>query len=173
MRYLVAKYGLPDHWYPADIVKRARVDEYLSWHSSNLRIGAAELIFSKAGKKFTHPVNFYAACLQVFMPSLLGKEGDPERLAQLEALLGKSKKMLETYFLKDHKFICGDQISIADLQAVCELTQFWVAGSDPCEGRPTLARWMGDVQTTLKPHFDEVHNMVYMARDREIFKGKL
>ena len=107
------------------------------------------------------------------MPSLLGKEGNPERTCQLEALLGKCKKMLETYFLKDHKFICGDEISIADLQAVCELTQFWVAGSDPCEGRPTIARWMGEVQSTLGPSFDEVHKMVYMARDRGIFKGKL
>ena len=110
---------------------------------------------------------------QVFMPNLLGREGNPERLAQLEALLGKSKKMLETYFLRDRRFICGDEISIADLQAVCELTQFWVAGADPSEGRPVIARWMDDVQTTLQPHFDEVHNMVYMARDRGIFKGKL
>ena len=47
LRYLVTKYKLPDHWYPADVAKRARVDEYLSWHCSNLRIGAAELIFSK------------------------------------------------------------------------------------------------------------------------------
>ena len=47
LRYLVTQYKLPDHWYPADVHQRARVDEYLSWHSSNLRIGAAELIFSK------------------------------------------------------------------------------------------------------------------------------
>ena len=105
------------------------------------------------------------------MPNLLGREGNPERLAQLEALLGKSKKMLETYFLRDRRFICGDEISIADLQAVCELTQFWVAGADPSEGRPVIARWMDDVQATLQPHFDEVHNMVYMARDRSL-QGK-
>ena len=47
LRYIVTRYNLPDHWYPADVTKRARVDEYLSWHCSNLRIGAAELIFSK------------------------------------------------------------------------------------------------------------------------------
>ena len=47
LRYLVTKYRLPDHWYPTDVAKRARVDEYLGWHSSNLRVGAAELIFSK------------------------------------------------------------------------------------------------------------------------------
>ena len=107
------------------------------------------------------------------MPNLLGKEPNPERMIQLEKLLNKSKKMLGTYFLKDRKFICGSEISIADIQAVCELTQFWVAGADPCQDQPVIARWMSDVQTTLQPHFDEVHKMVYMARDRGIFKGKL
>ena len=109
----------------------------------------------------------------MFLPNLLGREANPERLSQLEALLGKSKKSIENYFLKDRKFIGGSEISIADLQAVCELTQFWVAGCDPCEGRPIIARWMSDVQSALQPHFDEVHKMIYMARDRGIFKGKL
>lgn len=107
------------------------------------------------------------------MPKLLGKEANPERINQLEMLLNKSKKMMETYFLKDRKFICGGEISIADLQAVCELSQFWVVGADPCEGRPTIARWMNDVVTTLQPHFDDVHKMIYMARDKGIFKAKL
>lgn len=107
------------------------------------------------------------------MPNLLGREGNPERLSQLEGLLGKSKKTLESYFLKDRKYICGNEISIADLQAVCELTQFWVTGVDPCEDTPVLAQWMKNVQDILQPHFDEVHDMVYMVRDRGIFKGKL
>lgn len=29
-----------DHWYPKDPAKRAKVDEYLDWHHSNLRQGA-------------------------------------------------------------------------------------------------------------------------------------
>ena len=107
------------------------------------------------------------------MPKLLGKEADPERMTLLEKLLHKSKKMMETYFLKDHKFICGNEISIADIQAVCEFSQFWVVGTDPCEGRPVLAQWMKDVEGELQPHFDEVHKMIYMARDKGIFKAKL
>ena len=81
--------------------------------------------------------------------------------------------MLESYFLKDYKFIHSDEISIADLQAVCEFSQFWVAGVDPFEDRPRLAQWMNDCQKELQPHFDEVHKMVYVARDKGIFKGKL
>ena len=37
MTYLVDKYHLPDHWYPKDLQKRAKVDEYLHWHHNNLR----------------------------------------------------------------------------------------------------------------------------------------
>ena len=41
MRYLVSKYNLPDHWYPSNPECRARVDEYLDWHHTNTRAGAA------------------------------------------------------------------------------------------------------------------------------------
>ena len=47
LKYLVAKYSLPDHWYPKDITRRAKVDEYLSWHTANLRLGAAGFMFNK------------------------------------------------------------------------------------------------------------------------------
>lgn len=47
LRYLVAKHDLPDHWYPTDIQQRAKVNQYLSWHISNLRVGAAGTLFLK------------------------------------------------------------------------------------------------------------------------------
>ena len=31
------------------------------------------------------------------------------------------------HFLKDSKFIYGEEISVADLEALCELTQSWMA----------------------------------------------
>ena len=110
---------------------------------------------------------------QVFAKSLTGKDPNPTVLEECTKILQKSKKMLESYFLKDHKFIHSDEISIADLQAVCEFSQFWIAGVDPFEDRPRLAQWMKDCQEELQPHFDEVHKMVYYVRDKGIFKGKL
>lgn len=47
MTYLVHKYKLPDHWYPSDLQKRAKIDEYLHWHHTFLRRGAAVTIFQK------------------------------------------------------------------------------------------------------------------------------
>ena len=47
MKYLVKKYNLPDHWYPKDDQKQAKVDEYLFWHAANLRHGAGYQFFLK------------------------------------------------------------------------------------------------------------------------------
>ena len=110
---------------------------------------------------------------------MTGTESDKDRVAIEEArtLLGRSSRFLEKYFLKDTKFINSNEISIADLQAVCELSQFWAMDEDPCKDMSRLAKWMEDCKNQLHPHFDMAHKMVYMARDRGIFKkseqGKL
>ena len=56
LRYLCDSFPVPDHWYPKDPEKRAKVNEYLDSHHSNLRRGG-ELIF-----------------LKLFMPFILGPE---------------------------------------------------------------------------------------------------
>ena len=106
---------------------------------------------------------------QVFRPKLWGTKPDPKMVAELEEILVKSKDTFENYFLKNSKFIAGDQISVADLQAICEFTQFWVIHIDPAEGYPKLAQWMKDVQAELKPVFDEVHKIVYQTRDTNLY----
>lgn len=47
MTYLVGKYNLPDHWYPSDLKKRAKIDEYLHWHHKFLRKGVVGIIYQK------------------------------------------------------------------------------------------------------------------------------
>ena len=47
LKYLHAKCDLADHWYPKDMKKRARVDEYLSWYHLNTRIKAAMVFRTK------------------------------------------------------------------------------------------------------------------------------
>ena len=108
-----------------------------------------------------------------FLLQLFVKDPNSVVLEETTKLLKKSKNMLQSYFLKDHNFIHSDKISIADIQAVCEFTQFWMAEVDPFEDRPRLAQWIADCQKELQPHFDEVHSMLYVARDKGIFKGKL
>lgn len=104
---------------------------------------------------------------------MTGMEVDAQKIQELSAIFGNSKKLLETYFLKDTKFINSNEISIADVQAVCEFTQYWVTEEDPFEGKPRLAQWMEDCKKELQPHFDTAHKMVYVARDKGVFKPKL
>ena len=47
MRYLHESRECADHWYPKDLKKRAKIDEYLDWHHSNTRVGATGFLFQK------------------------------------------------------------------------------------------------------------------------------
>jgi len=104
---------------------------------------------------------------------MLGAEPSKEKLEQSRALLDHSNEMMENHFLKDTKFISSDSISIADLQAICEYTQFWITNHDPLSDSPRLSQWRDDCKALLQPHFDDSHKMIYMARDKGIFKPKL
>lgn len=53
LRYLHETRNLPDHWYPKDARKRAKVDEYLDWHHNGLRLGAGGYLFRKYISPFT------------------------------------------------------------------------------------------------------------------------
>ena len=48
LRYLARSREVPDHYYPSDPKQAAYVDRYLDWHHSNLRTGAAGLVFNTA-----------------------------------------------------------------------------------------------------------------------------
>ena len=178
MQYLVKQYKLPDHWYPVDTKQRAKIDEYLSWHHTNLRIGAGHTIFHKARRSISiilFPRCYIIHCvyLQILYPSMTGKEPDKKRVEESQTMLAKSLSLIESYFLKGNKFISSEEISIADLQALCELTQFCITGVDPWEGKPRITQWMADCKKELEPHYEDVHKMIHVARDRGIFKGKL
>lgn len=156
LKYLVAKYSLPDHWYPKDITRRAKIDEYLSWHTANLRLGAAGFMFNK-----------------FIFPRMMGAEPDEKKIQEAEGMLQKSIRMFEKHFLKESKFINSSEISIADIQAACEFTQFWLADIDQLGDKPLLQTWFKNVQSELNPAFDEVHKMVYLAREKGVFKSKM
>lgn len=104
---------------------------------------------------------------------MLGTEPDEDRLKEYQQLLKSSLKTMERHFLKETKFINSPVISIADIHAACELTQFWMSGEDVLADKPKLTAWMSEVQSALSPHFDEVHKMVYLARKKRAFSSKL
>ena len=107
--------------------------------------------------------------VQYIQPKFTGKEPSAELLEITERTKKKSLKILNGYFLKDTKFILSSEISIADLQAVCELSQMWMVG-EPLEAEyPNMERWVADCKDQLGTHFDAVHKFVYYARDSNFY----
>ena len=48
LRYLHETRGCADHWYPRkDMRLRAKIDEYLDWHHTGIRLGAGGYVFRK------------------------------------------------------------------------------------------------------------------------------
>ncbi|XP_058444854.1 glutathione S-transferase theta-1-like [Malaya genurostris] len=157
IRYLAREYKFPDHWYPADSRKRARVDEYLEWQHHNTRATGATY--------------FQYLWLR---PKLMGSKVDPKRAEQFKTQLETCLDFIEQEYLgTGSKFLVGDEISVADLLAACEIEQPKMAGFDPCAGRPNLTAWMDRVRKATNPYYDEAHKLVYKIIPEDVPKPKL
>ena len=63
---------------------------------------------------------------------------------------------LTNYYLKDKPFIVGEDISAADLIAICHLPQLHMVGEENLyEDNPVVLAWEKRVRERLQPHFDE------------------
>lgn len=111
MRYLDAKYSIPDHLYPKQLEQRARVDEYLEWQHFNTRLNVASYFR-----------------LRYIQPLLLGKPSDEKALAQAAKARDSTLNLFESAWLGQNKFIVGNTLSVADLFAACEIEQSSKAG---------------------------------------------
>ncbi|XP_078523930.1 glutathione S-transferase theta-1-like [Lissotriton helveticus] len=150
--YLVRKFHTPDHWYPADLEKRACVDEYLSWQHTSVRPHGSKIFMYK--------------CLA---PLILGKEMEPEKM---EAALKELHNILDQFeekFLQDKPFIVGNEISLADLVAIVEIMQVIGAGEDIFKDRPKLDAWRERVEATLGTDlFQEAHKNLLGFRNMKM-----
>lgn len=134
MKYLCNRYDVPEHWYPRQPERRARVDEYTAWHHTNTRPHAARVFILEVRLSLSLSLS-PPACLtlqpfvsQVLLPSQTGSPVDEARLIRAVSQLEDTLDQLESMFLGRQPFLCGDDISVADLLAVCELMQ--VRGRD-------------------------------------------
>ncbi|XP_050087219.1 glutathione S-transferase theta-1-like [Anopheles aquasalis] len=157
VRYLAREYELPEHWYPTDSRRQARIDEYLEWQHHNTR----------------------ATCAAYFQyvwlrPRMMGSTVDPKRADQYRSQMDSCLDFIEQEFLgHGSPYIVGDQISIADLVAACEIEQPRMAGYDPCAGRPNLTQWMERVKSATNPYYEQAHKLVYKIAAASEPKPKL
>ncbi|XP_052444878.1 glutathione S-transferase theta-3 [Carassius gibelio] len=149
MLYLAEKFHTPDHWYPADLQKRARVNEYLSWQHSAIRMHGSKMFWFK-----------------LLIPKALGVEITKEKMDNAVDDLNASLKIFEEKFLQDRPFVVGDQISLADLVAIVEIMQPVGAGMDVFENRPKLKAWKDRVRAEIGDElFDEAHQAILYAQE--------
>jgi glutathione S-transferase len=153
LRYLASVFpGVPDHWYPADLFTRAKIDSILDWHHTNLRRGAATLIMNTALAPF------------------LGLTPSPEAAKQAENLLVQSLERIESVWLKgDTKYLLGSpQPSIADLSLVCEIMQLEILGDDIRDrflgAHEKILTWIHNVKKATNPHFEEAHELLFEVK---------
>uniref|UniRef100_A0A8C9MJF5 glutathione transferase n=1 Tax=Serinus canaria TaxID=9135 RepID=A0A8C9MJF5_SERCA len=147
--YLAQKFKTPDHWYPADLQKRARVDEYLSWQHVSIRAKGIKLFLSK-----------------VLLPLITGQPLPPEKLEFAIEELNVVLKQFEEKFLQDKPFIAGSEVSLADLVALVELMQAVCADYDLFEKRPKLAEWRRRVEEAVgKQLFLEAHQEIMNVKN--------
>jgi glutathione S-transferase len=125
MRFLCARFGLSDFWYPADPHKRARVDEYLDWHHTHTRKGV--------------PFFFHK-----YMAKHFGMTPDTLRRSEGRAHYEAAANFVENVFLARGAWIAGDAISIADLSCYAELGPLqWDDELGPVlDALPRLTRWL-------------------------------
>ena len=80
---------------------------------------------------------------------------DIELITAAKEELTKAVTHIAEYYLKDQPFICGDEISAADLIGVCELMQLTcVNESGLYDSNATVKAWVKRVGERMQPHFD-------------------
>ncbi|XP_060927396.1 glutathione S-transferase theta-3-like [Limanda limanda] len=149
LQYLVQKYSssVADHWYPADLQQRARVNEYLSWQHMNLRAHGSKVFL-----------------LKTMFPLIMGSEVPKDKMDAAVEDLTQSLDLLEEKFLQNKPFIIGDKPSLADLVAVVEIMQPVGSGLDAFEGRAKLIAWRERVKQELgEKLFDEAHESIMVV----------
>ena len=104
LRYLARTFPVEDHWYPKDSRSQARVDEFMAWQHTALRI----------------PICRYIVAL--LKPDVLGgTPPGPADIAHYKKEMETALDKMESIWLEGSKFIHGDQISIGDLLAIGEI----------------------------------------------------
>lgn len=154
-KYLAEKYQVNLHWYPTDLEKRARVDQILAWHHTNLRRKVIEIFKD-----------------EVILPFMRSQKVEASVLEEHVKDLNKSLVHIQKHILGDQDYLCGDEISLADIFVACELMQTNISGRDVLKDYPKLRQWFDLVRVTLSPIFEEVHSAVYEFRDRVIAGNK-
>ena len=111
MIYLSEKFPdlIPVSFYPSDLVKRTKINQYISWYQSSFRPAFMEIIKLKIyGKKHKN---------QLFTP---------EQILYADERMEDNLKKLEQILTTNGHYIAGEAVTIVDLLVYFELTNYLV-----------------------------------------------
>lgn len=142
LRYLAAKVGSPA--YPADLQARARVDEAISWFSTQFH-------------------EYF--CLMACYPAMGVPKGmSPEMLAGLAAYGAEAAvkwlEILDRHMLGGRDFVWGDEITLADYLGISYVLLGEIPGFD-FSPYPNIQAWIARMRA--RPHFAPVFETFFTA----------
>ncbi|KAG6554530.1 hypothetical protein Mapa_003909 [Marchantia paleacea] len=149
LRYMAVTRSVPDHWYPADVKERARVDLLMDWYQTNLRQTSLYVWHKELS------VSVFKTCRSPEMEIKLYESHMQHALRQLEKM----------FLTEGGPFLLGAcQPSIADALLSCEITQIQTLAMTEREkalgSKPKIKKWIEAMENRLAPHFADVHSRV-------------
>ncbi len=143
--YLNEKFDVPGNWFGDTKEQRGRIQQYLHWHSTTLRRGAGAFFYSN-----------FAECIW-------GKQDYTKEIDKGRFVLAESMAILEGWLAKTD-YVCGDEISFADLQGFHEFVSHYagaVLPDDEWDRFPHLKAWFNKLME--RPHAQTVATTIMQA----------
>ena len=88
------------------------------------------------------------------------KSVDDAKIEEVTENLNRTLDFMEKHILKKDEFIVGNEVSLADLIAYCEVMQPIAGKCDVTNGRPKLKAWMERVKQRLSPTVVDAHKTI-------------
>ena len=109
---------------------------------------------------------YYHTIFQLIEPKAKNEPVDWDKVAMFRTEVEKTVGYLENVWLKDRPFLCGNELSVADILGICELMQLNAVHEEKLyEDNAVVKAWADRVKQRLQPHFDEAHKMTYRTRE--------
>ncbi|XP_055921903.1 glutathione S-transferase 1-like [Eupeodes corollae] len=143
--YLVGKYGKDDKLYPKDLAKRANVDARLHFDSGHL--------FAR-GRMLFEPILYY---------------GSTDCSIDKISYIQKCWDIMEN-FLKDDAYLCGNELTIADLCCITTITSVDEVAPINETKYPKLLAWINRMSEL--PYYKNI-NEEGAEEVKKLFKEKL
>lgn len=164
--YLNEKFSAPGHWFGATAQQRAHIQQYLHWHSTTLRRGAGAFFYSN-----------FAECIW-------GTRDYSKEIEKGRFVLSESMGILDGWLGKT-EYVCGDEISFADLQGFHEFVSHQAGGvlaDSDWAHFPNVKKWFDalserphaqTVSTTIKQvgKIRQAGELIPMTRRTSLAKG--